>query len=367
MTSRSKDIIFLLGAGASAEAGVPVSAEMINHLEELLRTKGDWKKFNAIYNHVKSAIHFSAGLKGKYRDEVAFNIETLVITLVELERNEEHPLYPFIASWNSRFVALAGPGFKKVRELRHKLLAVLKHWMCPDDSAKADYYKGFVALQRDLTYPVHVFSLNYDLNVERLAQSDYRVETGFAGYGPGHPWDIERFLDMEASKNLPAQMVLYKLHGSINWKRDQTSKNLYAVEQVETVDEDSMEVIFGRDLKLEAADPYLFYAYEFRAFALGARLVVILGYGFGDPHINKMLTQCMRSDPLRKLLVIQPSGQSGDESEKKRRFVAEQLELDEDQASRVILQCKTAMEFLSEANLAASLVEMLPADADAPF
>jgi hypothetical protein len=29
MASRSKDIIFLLGAGASAEAGIPVSGEMI--------------------------------------------------------------------------------------------------------------------------------------------------------------------------------------------------------------------------------------------------------------------------------------------------------------------------------------------------
>jgi hypothetical protein len=363
MASRARDIIFLLGAGASAEAGIPVSAEMIHHLEELLRTKDDWKRLSPVYNHVKSAIHFSAGIKGKYRDEVAFNIETLLITLVELERNEEHPLYPFIASWNSRFVALAGPGFKKVRDLRRRLLAVLKRWMCPDDSSRADYYKGFVTLQRDLNYPIHVFSLNYDLNVERLAQVEFRVETGFEGYGPGHPWDFERFLDMEASNNLPAELVLYKLHGSINWKRDQTNKNLYAVEQVETVDDDSMEVIFGRDLKLEAADPYLFYAYEFRAFALAARLVVILGYGFGDPHINKMLTQCMRSDPARKLLVIQPD----QEEDEMRRFVAEQLELEDDQADRVFVQCKTAKEFLSGSNLAARLVELLPADSDAPF
>ena len=99
-----------------------------------------------LYNHVKSAIHFSAGLKGRFGDAVPFNIETLVNTLYELERNEEHPLYPFIASWNSRFVALAGADFGEVRKFRQRILAALKKWMCPEDAAKANYYKGLVKL-----------------------------------------------------------------------------------------------------------------------------------------------------------------------------------------------------------------------------
>jgi hypothetical protein len=113
MMSRSKDIIFLLGAGASAEADIPVSGQMIDLVEASLTTQVD----HGLYNHVKSAIHFSAGLKGHYGEAVPFNIETLVNTLYELERNEEHPLYPFIASWNSRFVALAGTNFSEVRAL----------------------------------------------------------------------------------------------------------------------------------------------------------------------------------------------------------------------------------------------------------
>ncbi len=202
--SRSRDIIFLLGAGASAEAGIPVSGQMINHVESSLRTPAE----EGLYNHVKSAIHFSAGLKGRFGDSVLFNIETLVNTLYELERNEEHPLYPFIASWNSRFVALAGADFGEVRRFRQKILAALKKWMCPEDAAKANYYRGLIALQRDLNYPLHVFSLNYDLCVERLNQSDFRVETGFADYGPDHSWDWVRFGDMENSNNLPPQLVL---------------------------------------------------------------------------------------------------------------------------------------------------------------
>jgi hypothetical protein len=122
MTSRSKDIIFLLGAGASAEAGIPVSAQMIDEVEKSLEPGPE----QGLYHHVKSAIHFSAGLKGHFGNAVPFNIETLVNTLYELERNEEHPLYPFIAAWSSRFVALAGPEFRNVRSFRKRILSALK-------------------------------------------------------------------------------------------------------------------------------------------------------------------------------------------------------------------------------------------------
>ena len=65
-----------------------------------------------------------------------------------------------------------------------------------------------------------------------------------------------------------------------------------------------MEIIFGRDFKLEAADPYLFYAYEFRRYCLLSKLIVSIGYSFGDAHINKMIAQGIRADPERLLMVV---------------------------------------------------------------
>jgi len=118
MVSRNKDIIFLLGAGASAEAGIPPSGKMVEQIESLLKDDAEWTEFLALYHHIKSAIHYAAGLKGQFGDDVPYNIETLVNTLYELERNEQHPLYPFIASWNSRLMALADSDFSKVKEFR---------------------------------------------------------------------------------------------------------------------------------------------------------------------------------------------------------------------------------------------------------
>src|SRR5947209_19561741 len=99
MSSRSSDIIFLAGAGASVEAGIPASATMIDKIQGLLKDDTEWREFRDLYHHVKSAIYFSAGLKGKFNSDVNYNIETLVNALYELEKNEEHQLYPFIASW----------------------------------------------------------------------------------------------------------------------------------------------------------------------------------------------------------------------------------------------------------------------------
>lgn len=365
MTSRSKDIIFLLGAGASAEAGIPVSREMIERVEDNLNTKDGWKLYHALYNHVKSAIYFAAGLKGSYRDDVPFNIETLVNTLYELERNEEHPLYPFIAAWNSRFVSLAGSGFAEVRSFRRLILIALKTWMCPENPSRSNYYKALVTLQRDLNYPIHIFSLNYDLCVERLSKSGIRIETGFADYGPEHTWGYERFTDMETSSNEPPQIVLYKLHGSIDWKRDPTTKDLFSVEQIESVEADKMEVIFGRDFKLEAADPYLFYAYSFRQLALSTKLIVCLGYGFGDTHINKMLTQSLRSDSGRRLLVVQRCDPNT--CTKKRDEIVGALDLIDAQAEQVVVRTGSVKEFLETPDLANILVATLPESKDSPF
>ncbi|MGQ0592886.1 MAG: SIR2 family protein [Gammaproteobacteria bacterium] len=362
MSSRSKDIIFLLGAGASAEAGIPTSAEMIHKIDQLLTVNGKWRRFRDLYHHVKSAIYYSAGLRGRFNSQVSYNMETLVNTLYELEKNEDHPLYPFIATWNSRFVALAGPDFGGVRQFRHLILEALKKWMCPEDSAQADYYYGLATLQKDLNFPLPVFSLNYDLCVERLGNQDFRVETGFGGFGSRHVWDWERFED--TGPNPLPQIVLFKLHGSINWKREEATKQLFSVEQVENIDPDRMEVIFGRDFKLEAADPYLFYAYEFRRYALIAKLIVVVGYGFGDPHINKMLTQGLRDDPNRHIFVIRKQEGNGDDLA---REIHTQLELSEAERGQVVVRPETAKEFLETPNLAELLRQKIPKGADAPF
>jgi hypothetical protein len=365
MNTRSKDIIFLLGAGASVEAKIPMSGQMISQVEELLSNRSEWQPHRDLYNHVKSAIYFSAGLQGLFNYDVPFNIETLVNTLYELERNEDHPLYPFIAAWNSRFVILAGEKFVHVRAFRRKILATLKRWMCPGDTSLSDYYIGLKSLQNDLNYALRVFSLNYDMCVERLNGTEFKVETGFEGFGV-HPWSFQRFEEVEDGSTGSPELYLYKLHGSINWMRDPATKSLLSHEQIESVDDEHLDVIFGRDFKLEAADPYLFYAYEFRRYTLAAKLIVSIGYGFGDGHINKMLTQSLRNSMSRRILVVQNFKDDAD-MQVKLESVRKKLELDVSQKDQVVGFVGAAKAFLTQDKLSVFLTDLLPRGENEPF
>jgi hypothetical protein len=159
--------------------------------------------------------------------------------------------------------------------------------------------------------------------------------------------------------------VLYKLHGSINWKRSPETKELFRVKQVQSVNAEEMEVIFGREFKLEAADPYLFFAYMFRNLSLLTKLIVTLGYGFGDAHINKMLTQSLRTDPERRLLVIQRCDDKARVA--KAKEIRQLLDIGEDRPDQVRIQSGSAKQFLETPNLAESLVQLIPPSKDVPF
>lgn len=357
--SRSQDLVILLGAGASAESGIPPSAMMIERLETLLNSEDKWKRYNGLYNHLKSAIFYSAGLRGLFNHSVVYNIETLVNTLNELERNEVHPIYPFIASWNSRFIDLAGTNFDHIHAFRLLILEKLKDWMCPEDGSSSAYYSGLRSLQQHLNYPLRIFTLNYDLCVESIAKDNFNVETGFGDYGPQHLWDYERFNDSPTSGDPAPEMFLYKLHGSINWKRDE-QKRLYQVRQVQSVESSSMELIFGREFKLEAADPYLFYAYEFRRLTTGSRLIVTVGYGFADEHINKLLSQALRLLNGPSLVVFTKTS----DIEKSQQEICQILEVTE--SDRVTVQNITARKLFESADLGETITSLIPSEPD-PF
>ena len=362
MKSRSKDIIILLGAGASVDANIPSSPMMINSIELLLKSEG-WVKFQGLYNQIKSAIYYSAGLKGRFGPEVDYNIERLVNTLYELERNEDHPLYPFVSNWNTRLLDVVGKDFVNVREFRHKILEALQSWVQPEDASDAEYFPGLKLLQRELQFSLKIFSLNYDLCVERLAGENFRVQTGFNGVGKQHRWEWKRF-DESDPQFEGAEILLYKMHGSINWKRDGETGNLICVNYSgSNIRPSEMQIIFGRDFKLEAADPYLFYAFEFRRCSLEARVIVSIGYSFSDEHINKMVTQAFRADANKRLVVV---GNIADTEAAHKRTEEIANKLDIASTSIAVLQ-GTAKSFLKSPDLVEQITRHLPDEAQTEF
>lgn len=290
------ELIILIGAGCSKDAEIPTSSDMVGDLLNKLETEEDWKRFRDLYYCLKSAVLYADGLDGYVEDN--FDIEKLVIVLTELEKKENCLLYPFIGSWNPRLLELAQYDFKIIGELKNRILEQLNRWVNIEDYGKASYYSRFFDFQSLYNYSLRLFSLNYDLCLEKNTPREKNLELGFDP--ETRYWEWKRF---EPADEEQPEIYFYKMHGSINWKREKEHGDV--LREVDTTP-DIPDLIFGTEYKMQYIDPYLFYAYELRKYSLSAEIIVTIGYGFRDEHINGILEQALKNDRERKLLIISP-------------------------------------------------------------
>lgn len=347
---KKDEIILLLGAGASVDAGIPHSAQMVAEIEKEL--EGEWRKFKDLYNYVRSAIFYGQGIKGSFDRKVLYNIESLVVALDELARREEHPIYPFIGAWNPRLSQVAGQDFELVFQFKDRILEKLRReWIEIKDYKDASYFNGLLRFQKELNYPLRVFTLNYDLCVEKTYSCEYG-EFPERGFGKDdRMWSHEILEDpaAPAEKNL----ILYKLHGSIDWTRVSGTGRLTFSDSTAKIKIADGELIFGTTYKLQYVDPYLFLVYQLRRLSLDAKLLLVIGYGFGDEHINGILAQALR-DQSKRMVVASWLGDFADEARREgakkelQKYIAGQMNLSPDD-QRVILFPMKARDFLSDA------------------
>ncbi len=341
---RKDDIVFLLGAGCSADAGFLTSSDMISDLENLIRGKTDkkddvnWTDFQRLYYCVKSSIMYADGIKGEFGGEKSINIERLVNALTALEKKEEHALYPFVANWSMNLEKILKHNWTTVEEFHKAILRKLRTWVTSRNYDRSDYYAKLFDFRSEFQFPLRVFTLNYDLCVEQNARKA-NLEKGYLerGFDEDRNWVWGRFEDSEKPW---IGIYLYKMHGSIDWEKDELGNLTFADD---TGNVTTPHLIFGTDYKLQYIDPYLFFASEFRRYTLQSRLIIAIGYGFGDEHINEMLGQALRADISRRLLCVTKISDGKDE-ENKRRL------LREERKSKIIqaLKMKTGEQILIE-------------------
>jgi hypothetical protein len=366
VTFKKDEVLILLGAGASVEAGVPHSAQMVAEIVAAL--DGDWKQYKELYNYVRSAIFFADGVRGTYADDVAYNIERLVNTLDELARREDHPLYPFVGAWNPTLVQVAGQKFELVSPFKEAILKKLRQeWIEIPNYEQAAYFRGLVDFQKDFGHPLRVFTLNYDLCVEKAYFSVYG-EFPERGFGR-----IDRYWNheiLEDSDRESRNFYLYKLHGSIDWTRDTKNNKLTFSDSTATIKSDAGEIIFGITYKLQYIDPFLFLVYQLRRLSLDARLLLVIGYGFSDEHINAILGQALQNNPGKRLIAVTWFGELTEEGEadhakKFKSNIRKQLRLG-DSDERVIVLVSPAKRFLKDELCLAAVAKFFPQE-ESPF
>ena len=355
MNFKKDEILVLLGAGASKQAGIPTSVDMINDIESLLAT--EWREYKGLYNYIKSAIFYADGVVGRF-DPSNYNIERLVNVLIELEKKEEHIIYPFIGNWNMKLTELAGVDFKKIGDFRKVIISKLQKWLSVDKYERAAYLQKLVGFKNEYNFPLRIFTLNYDLCIERNCVNAATVVRGF---NDDREWDWKLFED---NPNCPVDIYLYKLHGSIDWTTDETESLTY-VDDFGKIEAGRLRLIFGTNYKMQYIDPFLFFVYEFRRYSLESKIILTIGYGFGDEHINGIIAQALKADGGRKLLCVAPFRESVTE-ERRRDSIREILQIN--RSDQVSVERSGAKEFLESQISLERLRLLFPKTVDnAPF
>lgn len=345
MSVGEKSVVFLLGAGCSYDANVPVSKTMIEKLERLLcSTRTD--DLYPLYKYVKYTMEYGSRLADQSQD---FNIESLLVTLHTLSEYKRTHLYPFITGYTYDLLEYAGQQFKNINELIRVIEKELPGWVTLASYRPAAYYKGFQRFQEELNYALRIFSLNYDLCLEENV--DCKLETGFED---DKPWDGSRFIQAEDDEE--TAIYLYKLHGSINWVRENGQLRTSAQQNI------SPDVIFGTDIKMQAIDPYLFYLYEFRKYVLLSQIIISIGYSYSDKHINDLIRQAMKNDPDKKLMIVSPTH----EEKNKRDEICNKIEFT-DCKDRIIIVSQSAKTFLEQTITVDFVSRHLPQGDPLPF
>lgn len=336
MEIKGENLLFLLGAGASADAGIPISNRMVLKIEELLGNDPEWQPYQDLYFYLKSSINYSDGIFGHFNE--AFNVERLLIVITEIEKRDKNIMYPFIGSWNIRLLDLAGNNFENVTKFKKLIRKQLIEWVGLRNYDAASYYQAFSSLSSEIGSLVKIFTLNYDLCFETIVGKEKDIELGFTK-GTSE-WHYSNF-DDEQGKSYN----LYKLHGSIDWYID--NNKLYKSERPEV----NPELIFGIQHKITSVDPYFYYSAKFREACLNeTKLIISVGYSFADEYINAILTQALNARSELRLLNVAPIFCDSKDREMKKLSESEAIvnKLGLQNAKQLIFEDFTAKSFMTE-------------------
>jgi hypothetical protein len=350
----------VLGAGASAEAGVPISFEMTQAIVKRMNEAPPGQGWAGALNFVCGAlIAHDAQLKGA-NPYGGLDVERVFAAVALLAQRDELDVTPFVSAWHpavddwddlshvpsafdDRFYAAFDPkrhrprtvgnagesvgevigdliyhlmgreaGGEVYRRVMSAMISALVELLHTTPGA-VGYLGPLVELGRDAPGGVTVATLNYDLCVEQAAAAaGVPVHTGIREWARDGRW---RWPD--------AGIRLLKLHGSIDWARETSFGSGQLSQSIVVPASDPAHVrvpslVFGHGGKLTAEGPFLSLLGEFERQLAASSELVVAGYSFRDDHVNELLRRWINDDSERLLTVIDPAFPDGwgDEAER---------------------------------------------------
>ena len=332
----------LLGAGASADAGLPLTVELASRIVARVNasnSSAEWvRTLNFIYGSMVSHQTRDGG-----NPLAAVNIERLISSVRLLRDRNSHEVAPFVGSWKpgSGGITSGRDAFRFERSFTSAvdeslingskgsgiydlIISAVRAQLDPDDprvfeeiethlllelkqelSATIDvrYLDPLADLAASQPGGVDVITLNYDTSVEQMAAEygrEITVDTGIQRWKPGREL---RFVRRDNKLNL------YKIHGSLDWHVNQTRNrdlaiHAISISQGSSTDQKLPWLVVGDREKLGTEGPTLTLLRAAETALSRADHLVVVGYSFGDAHVNAMIRDWMLADSVRSIGVL---------------------------------------------------------------
>jgi SIR2-like domain len=355
MANQAPVIGVLLGAGASADAGIPTTVAMTDQIIERIQDP-EQRRLLEYVQHTLQADSAS-------RNAPAVDVERLFASVELLIDRYEQPWSPFVSSWSRGLEAFSpAPSIREsdlsfelrrvddalrnalpdpsrrrttfpssgssilrdalgrllvkavqkarpsdvsqlLERARDRMLRSLFDLLTIKDSTRLSYLAPLAELTRQQG-SLTVATLNYDQSIEELAKHE-RLEchTG-----------IENWL-VKGELVWPGRGIhLLKLHGSIDWVvRTVATYGQLPLREVQKRDGDGSSpasepaVVFGQAGKLRSEGPYLELLLAWHALLKRVDALLIVGYSFRDDHVNEMIARWFNAEPTRRIIVVDPA------------------------------------------------------------
>ena len=161
-------------------------------------------------------------------------------------------------------------------------------------------------------FRLKIFTTNYDTLFEKACNKiNYIVNDGFVftdnEYNPlNFGYELIKNKHNDIIDYIPNLIHLYKLHGSLNWKKITDTKII----KVKNTDEVKNPVlIYPNNNKYKDSYnlPYLDMISEFNsALQIKDTLLIICGYSFSDPHLNNIIERAFTTNNKIHIVIIDP-------------------------------------------------------------
>ncbi|WP_420634330.1 SIR2 family protein [Candidatus Palauibacter sp.] len=343
---KTETVSLLLGAGASVDCGGQLIGSVPLPVERMLNNQGITGTQRPRLRRWLRALYLAVRYAGG-DDNTSVSREAILARREALDREIAQPLRVNLETvlatlhrWRSALPETGGRlridgalpvdiGSSDLDEcIRHVTNTLASACDLPTEDKQDGLATYGVLVRKLLTRPlnlkrVNVFTLNYDTLVEQAADATGVVLLdGFVGTQSRvlrpESYDQDLYFPAETTEGrvhrFDRVLHLYKLHGSITWTgHEPTLENPYGVSSTAFTPQQTQPLLiyptpakYGETLGLPYSELFRRFA---DAIAQPQSVLFVIGYGFGDEHVNAIIRQAL-AVPSFTLVIVDPSPKS---------------------------------------------------------